>query len=208
MAEEINLKEIEKKAYKTTLQHGLIDIEIGIIFVGMGLNSFFSDFIPYPLMIFNIFIIGLIAVLPLFLGKIFIVNPRVGIIKFGPKRQVQKKRTVVFILINTLILVIMLVLTINSFLQQIPLRGPVLLLVLGLLFATLPLSILSYLMQFPRLFFYGLLIGFGLFFAAIFDFSTTIISMGIIILTIGTIYLVKFLKKYPIPEMETSKNDK
>jgi hypothetical protein len=202
MAEKIDLKEIEKKAYKTTLQDGLIDIEIGILFVGMGINSFFYDFVSRPVNILGFFIVGIIAVMPLLLGKKFIVKPRIGIIKFGPKRKAQKKKIIVFSLINTLILVIILILTINSLLQQIPLRGVAVLLVIGLLFATLPLSILAYLKQFPRLFVYGLLIGFGLPFAEIFEFGLNILLIGVIILIVGIISFVKFLKKYPLPEKE------
>ena len=202
MAEKIDLKEIEKEAYKATLQHGLIDIEMGLIFFGMGINSAFYDYVPLPINLLGILIVGIVSVLPILLGRKFIVAPRIGIIKFGPKRKAQKKKIIVFIAINTLILIIILILTVNSLFQQIPLRGPMLLLVLGLLFATLPLSILAYLMQFPRLYMYGLVIGFGLFLAGIFDYSLTIISMGIIVLIIGIIYLIKFVKKYPLPDME------
>ena len=200
MAEKIDLKEIEKNAYKATLQDGLIDIEIGILFVGMGINAFFSDFVPRLMNIFGFFIVGIIAVMPLLLGKKYIVSPRIGVIKFGPKRKALKKKFILFSVINTLILIIILILTINSVLQQIPLRGATLLLVLGLLFATLPLSILAYVMQFPRLFVYGLLIGFGLPLAEILEFSLTIFLIGVIILSIGIIYFIKFLRKYPIPE--------
>lgn len=204
MAEKIDLKEIEKKAYKATLQDGLIEIEIGILFVGMGINAFFYDFVPRLLNIFGFIIVGIIAVMPLFLGKKYVVTPRIGIIKFGPKRKAQKKKIIIFSLINTLILVIVVILTVNSILQQIPLRGVALLLVIGLLFVTLPLSIMAYLMQFPRLYVYGLLIGFGLCLAEFLEFSLTVFLLGIIILSIGMIYLVKFLKRYPIPEEEVS----
>ena len=130
MAEKIDLKELEKKAYNTTLQHGLIDIEMSIIFLGMSFNTLLYDLIPLPMNFLVILIVGIVAVLPLFLGKRYIVTPRVGIIKFGPKRKAQKKKIFVFFIINTMILVIVLILTLNSFLQQIPLRGVALLLVL------------------------------------------------------------------------------
>ena len=204
MAEKIDLKELEKKAYKTTLQDGLIDVEIGILFVGMGINAFFSDFVPRIVNILGFIIVGIIAVMPVFIGKKYIAQPRVGLIKFGPKRKAKKKKILVFSLINTIILVIVVILTLSSVLQQIPLRGVVLLLVLGLLFATLPLSIMAYLLQFPRLFVYGLLIGFGLPLAEILEFFVTILLMGIIILIIGLTYLLKFIRKYPIPEGEVT----
>jgi len=202
VTEQIDLKEIEKKAYKTTLQDGLIDIEIGILFVGMGINAFFSDFVPRIVNIVGFFIVGIIAIMPLLIGKKYIVQPRVGLIKFGPKRKAKKKKILVFSLINTLILVIVLILTLNSVLQQIPLRGSALLLVLGLLFATLPLSIMAYLLQFPRLFVYGLLIGFGLTLAEIIEFSLTVFLIGIVILIVGISYFIIFLRKYPLPEEE------
>jgi hypothetical protein len=204
MAEEIDLKELEKNAYKTTLQDGLIDIEIGILFVGMGINAFFSDFVPRLVNILGFIIVGIIAVMPIIIGKKYIVQPRVGLIKFGPKRKAKKKKILVFSLINTIILVIMVILTLNSVLQQIPLRGAALLLVLGLVFATLPLSIMAYLLQFPRLFVYGLLIGFGLSLAEILEFFFTILLIGIVILSIGIVYFTKFLRRYPIPEKEVS----
>ena len=153
----------------------------------MGINAFFSDFVPRLMNIFGFFIVGIIAVMPLLLGKKYIVSPRIGVIKFGPKRKALKKKFILFSVINTLILIIILILTINSVLQQIPLRGATLLLV-------------AYVMQFPRLFVYGLLIGFGLPLAEILEFSLTIFLIGVIILSIGIIYFIKFLRKYPIPE--------
>jgi len=202
MVEEIDLKELEKKAYKTTLQDGLMDVEIGILFVGMGINAFLSDLVPRIVNILGFVIVGIIAVMPIFIGKKYIVQPRVGLIKFGPKRKAKKKKILVFSVINTIILVIVVILTLNSVLQQIPLRGVALLLVLGLLFATLPLSIMAYLLQFPRLFVYGLLIGFGLSLAEILEFSLTVFLIGIIILIVGLTYLIKFIRKYPRPEGE------
>ena len=209
MVEKIDLKEIEKKAYKATLQDGLIDIEMGIVLIGMGINSAFYDLVPRLMNLLGILIVGIIAVTPLFLGKKYIVSPRIGIIKFGPKRKAQKKKIIIFTLINTLILVIVLILTVTSVLQQIPLQGPALLLILGLVFATLPLSIMAYLMQFPRFYIYGLLIGFGIFFAEVsylilgdLGWSFTFILIGTAILLVGLAYLVKFLLKYPLPEKE------
>ena len=57
-------------------------------------------------------------------------------------------------------------------------------------------------MQFPRLFLYGLLIGFGLSLAEILEYSLTIFLIGFIILIVGLTYLIKFLRRYPIPERE------
>ena len=202
MEENIDLKEIEKKAYKTILQDGFIDIEIGVMFIGMGINAFFSDYVSIFVNILGFVIVGIFAVSLVFLGKKYIVVPRIGVIKFGPKRKAQRKKIIIFSLINTLILIIVLILTINSVIQQIPLRGIALLLVLGLLFATLPLSILAYIMEFPRFFLYGLLIGFGLSLAEILEFSTAVFLIGVIIFIVGLTYLIKFLRKYPLQEGE------
>jgi len=204
VVEKIDLKELEKKAYKTTLQDGLIDVEIGILFVGMGINAFFSDFVPRIVNILGFIIVGIIAVMPVFIGKKYIAQPRVGLIKFGPKRKAKKKKILIFSLINTIILVIVVILTLNSVLQQIPLRGVSLLLVLGLLFATLPLSIMAYFLQFPRLFVYAILIGFGLTLAELLELSLAVFLIGIIILIVGLTCLFKFIRKYPLPEGEVT----
>ena len=204
MEENIDLKEIEKNAYKVILQDGFIDIELGIMFIGMGINAFFSDFVPIFMNILGFIIVGIIAILPVFIGKKYIVAPRVGMIKFGAKRKAQKKKVLIFSLINTMILVFVLILTINSVLQQLPLHGVSLLLVLGLVFATLPLSILAYIIEFPRLFLYGLLIGFGLSLAEILEFFNVVLLIGIVIFIVGLTYLVKFLRKYPLQEGEVT----
>ncbi len=80
MSENPNLKELEKKAYKSTFQDGLWDIQLGLIILGIALNAFIRNdyfLIPYYAVIIVIFMAA----------KKFIIVPRIGLVKFGKERK-------------------------------------------------------------------------------------------------------------------------
>jgi len=101
MNEKINLKEIEKKAYRFTFQDGIYDIMFGVLLrelIGLGYILFLA--IPAPLL--------------LTLGKKYITTPRIGIVKFGLKRQASYKKFVTISVILVILTVVLLILTITN----------------------------------------------------------------------------------------------
>ncbi|MFX0021281.1 MAG: hypothetical protein ACFE9S_03075, partial [Candidatus Hermodarchaeota archaeon] len=159
IAENIDLKEIEKKTWRSTLEDGILDIYFGILVLSIGIGITLSDFLPEPfdsLLPIILMIIGLILFL---LGKKYITQPRLGVVKFGFKQKSRKFKTVIVLSINAIILLIAYIMRIiNPDLWSI---FPVYIqgLITGLLFITVPLCFAAYFLQHPRLYFIAILVG-------------------------------------------------
>ena len=90
--------------------------------------------------------------------------------------------------------------------------GVVDVLFLGLLFITVPLCFTAYFIQFKRLYITAILFGisffltelFALFLPEPFDILIPFSLVSGIIIIIGFIFLVKFIRKYPLPREEMS----
>ena len=106
MTENLDLKEIEKKTWRSFFEDGIFEIYMGTLHVGVGIAWSFIDVAPFS--IYNLFGIMLIVFGFLFfiLGKRFITYPRVGKIKFGRKRKVRKLKTIIVLSVNLVILLI------------------------------------------------------------------------------------------------------
>ena len=205
IAESIDLKEIEKKTWRSTLEDGILDIYFGILVFSIGIGITLGDFLPEPfdsLLPIILMIIGLILFL---LGKKYITQPRVGVVKFGFKQKSRKFKTVSVLSINAIILLIAyLMRLINPAVWSgfpVYIQG----LIIGLLFVTVPLCFAAYFLQHPRLYFIAILVGISFFLSDLFsilipepfDALIAYSTISCVIIFIGMISLVKFIRKYP-----------
>lgn len=146
----------------------------------------------------------------LFLGKKYITQPRMGFVKFGPRRKKKKKKLAIFLGLNVALTIITLIFTMLEFLQQLIIPGFVLMLAIGLIFITVPFSTIAYFLQLNRLYLYALLGGFGLFFSEIlFPITGSPINdfiifggIGLIITVTGLTIFIRFLRNYPLKKDE------
>ncbi|MFX0005882.1 MAG: hypothetical protein ACFFA7_10960 [Promethearchaeota archaeon] len=212
IAKNFDLKEIEKKTWRSTLEDGLLDIYFGILVLSIGIGITLVDYLPEPfdsLLPIMLMIIGLILFL---LGKKFITQPRLGKVKFGFKQKSRKLKTVIVLSINAIILLIVYIMRlINPALWSI---FPVYIqgLITGLLFITVPLCFAAYFLQHPRLYFISILVGISFFLSDLFSIFIpepfdALIAFGIIssvIIFIGMTFLIKFIRKYPRSKEESS----
>jgi len=200
--EKLSLKELEKKAYRSTFQDGIWDIYLGIIILGLALSTIGTLF-GLPSIISMLIILPLvysIGIAILILGKKKITVPRIGYVKFGSKRQRRKKELVIFL---SIILIINLIIFLLSNFEIIDIKG---LFLLNIIIIVMPLGIVAYLLDFKRLYIIAFLIGIGIYFTIElqdilgFPLSPILIfgCIGIIIVSWGLYYLINFLKKYPI----------
>jgi len=212
MSDSVDIKALEKKAWRSTFQDGIWDIFFGLLFLGFGLSTL-AELIDLPEnQFFDLGVIiilipwNMTTVLFLYLGKKFITIPRLGFVKFGARRKKTRKRLIIFLIINVVFAFLFLILSfsgISSMFQLNPLLDPLL---VGLLLITFPLSIFAFFLDFYRLIFYSILAGLGFFISELFyplvgslyDILLSFGLIGIIIFTSGLFYLTKFLRKYPI----------
>lgn len=199
---EPNLKEIERKAYMSYHQDGLLDIFAGLYILGFGLGIFMDLVLDFGM---GIIIIpgGLIAVaFPIWIAvKRKITMPRIGFVNFGIRGG--SRLMAIFIGLAVVGLGLALVFPLATFgsgsrqwLDLIFQNG---MLIVG--FGSLAVCILfGYSMGIKRLYAYGLLsmitlvIGHfvGIFFAYI------IMALGTTVMVVGFALLINFVKKYPL----------
>jgi hypothetical protein len=88
MAQPIDLKELERRAFRSTFQDGLWDIYLGLLFLAFGFGPIYEwlGFSMTADMVFHLSYV-LVAFLILWFGKRYITVPRLGRAKFGPARR-------------------------------------------------------------------------------------------------------------------------
>ncbi|MFW9773469.1 MAG: hypothetical protein ACFFBY_10940 [Promethearchaeota archaeon] len=210
---EIDLKALERKVYRSFFEDGFWDIFIGMLILGFGFSwtrIFFEIFEPLDLMII-LLIWNTATFLIYYLGKKFITTPRLGIVKFGEKRKTRQRHLKIFLLINVLFGFIVFILTFFGLLEFLAIGGSLTPLLIGLTSFTIPFSIIAYFLGFNRLYIYSIIAGFSFFISdLIYHFLgsplDSILGFGVpggIIVTIGIVFLSKFLRRYPNPKKIT-----
>jgi hypothetical protein len=92
VSQSLNLKEIERKAWRSTFQDGLWDIYLGLWLCSMALSSQLETNIEEKFLYIIYFGFVVLAIVVLWAGKRFITIPRMGQVKFGPVRQSRQKK--------------------------------------------------------------------------------------------------------------------
>jgi hypothetical protein len=201
MTEEPNLKEIERKAYMSYHQDGLLDIFAGLYILGFGLGIIMDILWEFDFGVIMPAIL-IVTVLPIWIAaKRKITMPRIGFVNFGTRGA--NKLTAVFI--GTMVAGLFAFFAFTFATSQSGLRQWLDLIVQnGMLivgFGTLvACALFGYTMGLKRLYAYGLLavivlvIGhfMGIFFAYI------ITALGITVMVAGFALLIGFVKKYPL----------
>jgi hypothetical protein len=105
MSIQLNLQEIERKAFRSTYQDGLWDVNLGLIVAGMSIfiHRPAQGYSPMNIVLF--LLTTALANSLFWIGKKYVTLPRMGLVRFGPVRK-QKMRTLavilgVFVLIQT-----------------------------------------------------------------------------------------------------------
>ena len=199
MCTQLDMKEIERQAYMSYHEDGLIDIAIGIVFAAWGILLAVS----LPALIG---LLGLVAIGIWYAGKRFLTIPRTGILKPSQKMQSRLNNLAVFMLVLGLAALVGVLL---SILSRSDLLADHSLGLVGLLVAV-GISIGAFVLNANRLYAYALLL-----FAAFaggeilnanvsaFDaFILSVILAGTLIMLSGLVVLIRFLRRYPLPVIE------
>lgn len=199
MTENINLKEIKKQVYLFYSEDGLADLGLGLMVFGFGIFLL----VDLPALVG---LMGLFPFLIWYLGKEYLVFPRVGSIQ--PDQETKKRFRGFFMNICLIGLGVLFFYLLNrnsggSFLSQHPLM------LFGLILG-LAISSLGLVLKTPRFYLYGVLVfaamAVGEFLSslitAVDPYLISVISAGGIILVAGLIILARFLKKYPVVSLE------
>ena len=210
MSNQINLKEIERKAFRSTFQDGLRDMHYGLIVICM---SVFIYRPPDGYNIWNILLALFAALLANYLfnaGKKFITLPRMGQVRFGAIREKKKKTMAITLVIIIILQVGLLGLTVlgwvnpvigekvNNFFKARNLMD-LMVAAIGSFIVGLSMMLIAYFSDFPRGYYIAVLMTLAVFLMIYLNQPIYPIIIGGLIFTPGLVLFINFLKKYPDP---------
>lgn len=212
----LNLKDLERKAYRSTYQDGLWDIYQG------GLTASFTAFVSVmdpsinlsTLQRFLLFMVGVgFSYLIFWGGKKWVTLPRIGQVKFGPARQ-RRKRTLAVVL-GSIVVIQAFIVALTVALWQNPalsrslgLAGlpqnleTLLVAVLAVCFVGPSLSLRAYFNDFPRGYYIAAVVSTSVFCLVWFGSAVYTMVGGLLIILPGIVLFLRFLAEHPLPASE------
>jgi hypothetical protein len=183
MSNQLDLKALERKAWRSMHADGLFDLFFG----WMLLVGYLRDVTGWP----PVTLLQIAGVLIVILGKHFITVPRMGVVKFGPEREARRLK-VAFIIGGS-------VGALGAVYYAVPhLRAQADLLNLGVTAMLLVVFVaMAWLLDFPRMYFIGIV------FAAVnvirqYTRSPLVFLIaGLVVALPGAILLMRFVRRYP-----------
>ena len=203
MTDDLDLKEIEKKAFTSYFHDGMWDLYGGLILLGFGISMLVNG--DYILLAFVA-----MAMVPLLIRK-RIVIPRLGIVKFSPERQARTKKSRLFAittltftaLLGMLFFVLFSTDTMPQWLDVW--MSDYFLVFFGGMIAV-SIATAAYIISVKRFYAYAVLVFTAFFLASLLrpdDMEGIPIAVaGGLILLSGSVILIRFLRHNPLPRRE------
>ncbi len=213
MTTTINLKEIERRAFRATYQDGLWDIYYGLVVVGMSIFVYRPESGYSPLNIVMAVLIMTTALLLFRLGKKHITLPRMGQVRFGAARK-QKARTLAIIM-GIFVLFQLVLLGATRFgwfpasvegvfgkLLQVNNPGLMTVALTGSFILGMSMLVIVHISDFPRGYYIALMMALAVFLMIYLNRPLYPLIIGVLIALPGVYLLLRFLKQYPLPREE------
>jgi hypothetical protein len=214
MSTPLSLKELERKAFRSTYQDGLWDLYIGVLTAINGVFFALPD--PGEASTVRIMIMAAAMFLSWFLfwtAKRKITLQRLGQVKFGAHRQ-RRKVTLTIIMCIFVVLTILLVVlpsialavpSVKAVIEGILPGGRISSLLLGGflgVFLALIFAVIAYYNDFPRGYYIAAVIGLSFFLALWLRNFTFLLAGAALIAIPGCVLLIRFLREHPLPVQE------
>jgi hypothetical protein len=211
MSQSINLKELERKAFRSTFQDGLWDMYLGFLLLIMGMGPVLpalNKSVIWTLVI--LLMLSVLAWLAFWAGKKFITTPRMGLVRFGPQRKAKLKKTRAVLFLSALLGVITLVLRAMwniEWAARIPVPAYI-----WAVQAIVVFGLGAYFLDVSRFYAYGVLYAIPVPVGIVllqntglpgFMFLPFGVSGGIMVI-IGVVLFTRFLREYPVVPEEAS----
>ena len=204
MTQDVDLKQIERKAYTSYFQDGLWDIVIGVLVAAWAVGPLLSDlglsdiwsgviFLPFVAVAFAV----------LWAGKRFITRPRMGLVRFGPKRKARLTKVG---LMTSALLAVGLIVGLFASMSSTTSGWVHSAALCAVLLAGF--SVGAYFLDFPRLYLYGALLALCLPVGEVLfryagvahhGWPATFGVSAAVMLLIGVTLFARFVHKYPLP---------
>jgi hypothetical protein len=216
MSTSISLKDLERKAFRSTYQDGLWDIYQGGILISFAAFASVLDGteILSSLQRFILFMLGIgLSYLIFWAGKKYITLPRIGQVKFGPIRQ-RRKHTLALalgVIVGLQVLIFAFTIALRQIsslsallgISSIPQNMETLIVaVVSALFVGPSLALVAYFNDFPRGYYIAAVMSVSVFCLIWFGSALMMILGGAMIILPGIFLLILFVLQHPLPPME------
>ena len=210
MDTQLDLKQIERKAFRSTYEDGLWDIYFGLIVICMSIFIYRPASGYSPMNIILALLAMSVAYSLFWAAKKYITVPRMGQVRFGDIRKKKKTTMVVFLSFVVLVQLILLGLTalgwldpevsvrVNGFLKSRDLMDLTVALI-GSLIVVSGMTLTAYFSDFPRGYFIAAMMALAVFLMIYTNQPIYAILIGLLICIPGVVLFIRFLKKYPLP---------
>jgi len=205
MNTQLNLKELERKAFLTTYQDGLWDLLFGLIVICMSVSFYrpASGYSPLNIVMFSCSMV--LANVLFWAGKMFITLPRMGQVKFGARRR---KRVLVQVALFSFQLAAWanpeLGAKLNESLPKSDAIGLLIVASISALMVGPSIILVAYFIDFQRGYSIAIMMALAVFLMVYLNRPIYPIIIGILIALPGVVLLVRFLQKYPLRREEAS----
>ena len=209
MTTQLDLKQIEKKAFRSTYQDGMWDIYYGLIVMCMAFFLYHpqTGFTPWNIVQSTLSFV--VAYILFWAGKRYITLPRMGQVVFG---EVRKKRNRILAIILGVFIALQVILVIFTatgwfsrefivWLQRLlGGRSSGLLLVASISSLIVGISMLTivHFTDFPRGYYVALLMALAVFLMVFINQPIWPLLIGLAIILPGVYLLIRFLRRYPL----------
>ena len=211
MSEKLNLKELERKAWRSFFDDGLWDIYLGLLLGLMGTSGLLDRSGLSESWAMGIYI-GMLALVMLafWAGKRFITVPRIGLVKFGRARKVRRIKTALVLFASVVFGLVVMQVTSAAKQGAAPnIQWGALLPAIWALNMLVVFGLMGYFLDFQRLYFIGLLYAITIPLNEILLTQTGVkfgpylfLVFGAIIVVVGIVYLLRFLQNYPVVQVD------
>jgi hypothetical protein len=213
MTNDINLKEIERKAFRSTFQDGLWDLFLGLVLLILATAVLLSDSgISEARAMAALVAMQAVVLLAFIAAKKLITVPRMGLVKFGPKRKRKLTKVRAVLLISVVMGAVLFIVALFSMRNRPEWLNPAL--VLGAAWVAnciVVFSLGAYFLDLPRLYAYGVLFAMPVpgdfLLRELAERDLTFIAFGVpalVILVVGAVMFIRFLRQYQLPPKEVS----
>ncbi len=192
-----SLKGLEKQVFRLSTGHGGWDLYLGLLLAAIGVSALAEDLGRGDS---SIWLVGIMAVtLVLFYAvQRWIIRPRIGNVRYGMRHTASLRS--VGTIIGSALLAGLLVWVIYTATSRIPSWTTILPVLLWVVVSLSGFSLVAHLIGIPQLYLYGLLYAFGFASLELIQSPVTralpVLGCGLLIIAIGIIRFVCFLRKY------------
>ncbi len=209
MANQLNLKELERKAFRANYQDGLWDMYFGLIVICISIFVYRPETGYSPVNVVMAICAMAVGYALFWAGKKFITLPCMGQVKFRAERRRRKVTMVIAMSIVVLLQVILFLFTLMVWAHPewsaryksiLPERNIMDLIVasIGALLVGPSMILVAYFKNFPRGYFFAVMMALAVFLMLFLNQLVYPIIIGILIALPGLVLFVRFLKKYPL----------